>query len=516
MSHQEPVALSEPFLSLPLADEAATRRLAEDLAVILKPGDLVLLSGDLGAGKSTLARAMLRACAEDGALEVPSPTFTLVQTYDLPRLSLAHFDLYRLEEPDEILELGLEEMLETGAALIEWPDMALEHIPEPCLWIQLTSPETGAGDSRVAGFASRQAEWQERLARTAKIRQMAARAGFETAHRLHLKGDASVRRFERLKSGSRSAVVMDWAPPTGAAATPEALAYNAKVHRAPDCRAFLAVAGELKRRGYPAPEILACEPEAGLLVLEDFGDETIAPGGEAVPERYLLAAGLLARLHGEDLPATVTLPDGHSHAVPSYSRTALITEAELYCDYYIPWSSGKPCSSDERRTFQELWSDAFDLISAAETNWLLRDYHSPNILWRADQDGLARLGLIDLQDAVIGPTAYDLASLTFDARVDVCAGLEAALKGAYLESRRTLSKHFDTDLFETAYAVMAAQRCIKILGIFVRLAERDGKPDYLTHIPRLVDYMDRILQHPEMDGFKRWFVRHGLFTPGAQ
>jgi len=516
MSHQEPVALSEPFLSLTLDNEAATRRVAEDLAVILKPGDLVLLSGDLGAGKSTLGRAILRACAEDDALEVPSPTFTLVQTYDLPRLSLAHFDLYRLEEPEEILELGLDEALETGAALIEWPEMALEHLPEPSLWIQLTAADTGGDGARLAHFASRHADWQNRISRTVTIRHLAERAGCENARRLHLKGDASVRRFERLKSGDVSAIVMDWAPPAGAAATPEALAYNAKVHRAPDCRAFLAVAGELKRRGFPAPEVLASEPESGLLVLEDFGDETIARAGEPVPDRYLCAAQLLARLHGEDLPDKVMLPDENVYTLPGYSKEALLTEAELYCDYYVPWTTGQPCPSEEREVFWTLWGEAFDLTAEAEKNWLLRDYHSPNILWRPDQRETARLGLIDLQDAVIGPTAYDLASLTFDARVDVPADLEAALMKAYLDIRQAEAQGFDRDEFAAAYGVMAAQRCTKILGIFVRLAVRDKKPDYLAHIPRLVGYMDRILRQPELSGLKRWFARHGLFTPAAR
>ena len=116
MSGPELRDISDPFLSLVLEDEAATVRLAEDLAASLSPGDLIALSGDLGAGKSTFARALLRTLADDEDLEVPSPTFTLVQTYDFERFAVSHFDLYRLEEPEELEELGLDELLETGFA----------------------------------------------------------------------------------------------------------------------------------------------------------------------------------------------------------------------------------------------------------------------------------------------------------------------------------------------------------------------------------------------------------------
>jgi tRNA threonylcarbamoyl adenosine modification protein YjeE len=133
--------LTATFLSLSLKDESDTLQLAEDLAAILKPGDLLCLSGDLGAGKSTFSRALIRNMADDPDLEVPSPTFTLVQPYDLPRLPLAHFDLYRLEEPEEIEELGLEEILEDSAALIEWPEMAKDLLPESALWLQFRHGE---------------------------------------------------------------------------------------------------------------------------------------------------------------------------------------------------------------------------------------------------------------------------------------------------------------------------------------------------------------------------------------
>src|SRR5215207_6038059 len=104
-----------------LPDERATVRLGEDIAMALRAGDALALSGDLGAGKTTLARGLIRAMAGEEKLDVPSPTFTLVQSYET-RVPLHHFDLYRLTSPSELDELGLDEMLASGAALIEWPE----------------------------------------------------------------------------------------------------------------------------------------------------------------------------------------------------------------------------------------------------------------------------------------------------------------------------------------------------------------------------------------------------------
>jgi tRNA threonylcarbamoyl adenosine modification protein YjeE len=130
-------------LTVELADPEATVRFAEDVSLALQQGDCLCLSGDLGAGKSTFARALIRAIADDPDLEAPSPTFTLVQSYEL-RLPVAHMDLYRLGSPDELDELGLDDALGEGVALIEWPEKALELLPEDRVMIRFD----GIGDSR--------------------------------------------------------------------------------------------------------------------------------------------------------------------------------------------------------------------------------------------------------------------------------------------------------------------------------------------------------------------------------
>ncbi|MBN9514328.1 MAG: tRNA (adenosine(37)-N6)-threonylcarbamoyltransferase complex ATPase subunit type 1 TsaE [Alphaproteobacteria bacterium] len=126
-----------PTFSLPLADEAATERLGAALAARLRPRDVVALEGGLGAGKTTLARAILRAAAGDPELIVPSPTFTLVEIYETPSASWWHFDLYRLEQPEQVFELGWEEARAEGVALVEWPERLGPLLPRERLTVRL-------------------------------------------------------------------------------------------------------------------------------------------------------------------------------------------------------------------------------------------------------------------------------------------------------------------------------------------------------------------------------------------
>lgn len=507
MSGPQLKSLEVPLLNRFLRDEVATGQLAEDLAAILEPGDLIALSGDLGAGKSALSRALLRTIAENSDLEVPSPTFTLVQTYDFERISVSHFDLYRLEEPDELKELGLLELLDTGAALVEWPELGGSLLPDGALWVQIQAVNSDP-EARCVVFASDSDHWKERLHRTFAIREMILMAGLTNAHRHHLAGDASTRSYERIISDQGASVVMNWPAPQGAAGSKDALAYNKLVHRALDCRAFVAVGNELRRHGYAAPQVLTSDLDAGLLLLEDLGSEGVVSNGLPIPARYHAAVALLAKMHGENWPLTAPLPGGEEYHLPVYSRAALQAEAGLYLDWYVPYCGGAMAAEADRAEFHQFWAEAIESISGTQTGWVLRDFHSPNLLWRAEESGTSRVGLIDYQDAVFGSVAYDVASLLLDARVLVSEDLEQQLMETYVDIRRTQGSAFDRSSFEAAYAVMGAQRVTKIMGIFVRLASRDAKPAYLDHLPRMETYLDRVLTHPVLSDLKRWHDRH--------
>ncbi len=501
-----PAAPADVEITLELADEAATVALAEDLAAILRVGDTLALVGDLGAGKSTLARALLRAIADDGDLEVPSPTFTLVQTYDL-RLALAHFDLYRLAGPDELDEIGFDEMARERAILVEWPDRAAERLPDDALIVTLEAGENPA--ARRVGLLGPAAVWADRLRRTLAIRAFLTRFGWAGAERRHLQGDASSRSYERVRRAGATAVLMNHPPEPDDASGRARVAARALARLAEGPRPFLAFALGLAAVGVSVPRVLGFDLREGYMLLEDLGSEFCVAGTppRPVPERWIAAVELLADLHDRALPTSLPDGDGGVLEIPVYDRANLEAEVSVFLDWGMPHLLGRPATGEERGAFLALWRPLFDEIVAGPRTWCLRDFHSPNLLWLADRAGLARVGVLDFQDTILGHPAYDVASLAQDARVDVSVELEAATVAAYLAARRRRNPDFDEAGFRRAYGILAAQRNTRILGVFARLKARDGKPHYLAHLPRLWEYLDRVVDEPVLRPLKLWYEK---------
>ncbi len=268
--------------TLALADLAATDALGARIAAGLHVGDAVALEGDLGAGKTTLARAILRALGVSE--EVPSPTFTLVQYYETPMLNVRHYDLYRIEKPEEVDELGLDEALDDGAALIEWPERALAWLPPDRLHVATEPRGTARGARRSPGRSAGRRRWRMPTMPAERAEAMdafLAGAGWGAALRAPLPGDASTRRYVRVAMGGRKAMLMDQpqgaeTPAAPASATPQerrALGYNAVARLAGgDCGRFVAAANYLRKRGLSAPDILAADLKQGFVILEDLGD----------------------------------------------------------------------------------------------------------------------------------------------------------------------------------------------------------------------------------------------------
>src|SRR5262249_10323177 len=168
--------------------------------------------------------------------------------------------------------------------------------------------------------------------------------------------------------------------------------------------------------------------------------------------------------------------------------------------------NGKPTPEPMREEFMALWHPLLEGAARSDLGWVLRDYHSPNLMWLPERKGAKKVGLLDFQDALRGPLAYDLVSLLQDARVDVPEALERDQLARYCAARRA-SPHFSSDEFRMLYATLGAQRNSKILGIFARLAKRDGKCGYLAHIPRVARYLERDLAHPALAGLRRFYAR---------
>ncbi len=493
--------------TIDLPDEAATLAFAEWTAGFTQPGDFVGLSGDLGAGKTTFARGFLRALLNDPELEAPSPTFTLMQVYQGPEFPAVHADFYRLRGSEELAQLGWEEVVDGAVALVEWPDHAAAALPPDRLEIAFAFDLSEGADFRRAEVRAYGAV-AVRYKRARAIEALLQRSGWAEARRVYLEGDASVRAYERLfAADGRTAILMISPPRPDGPILRYGKPYAAIAKLSPDIRAFLAMAEGLRAIGYSTPRVFAHSVADGLALIEDFGAETIADERGANAARYAEATALLADMHGRSPPGELPV-DGGIYALPIYDSEAMLVEVELALEWYAPAVARINPPTGARMQFLGLWREVLAPILAQPTTWTLRDFHSPNLHWLENRAGLQRLGLIDFQDAVLGPPAYDLASLLQDARVDVSDDLELRLLALYARRRAAADPAFDAEAFTASYAIMAAQRATKILGIFARLDKRDGKPQYLQHLPRIERRLGKNLAHPLLQPLKLWYQTH--------
>ncbi|MBL6927740.1 MAG: phosphotransferase [Rhodospirillales bacterium] len=317
------------------------------------------------------------------------------------------------------------------------------------------------------------------MKRSRHIEEFLQRAGWGDAVRQPLAGDASFRRYVRLLGGPRPALLMDAPPPKE------------------NVGAFSRVARHLLALGFSAPEILAEDGEAGLLIIEDFGDATFATmlaDGHDENALYELAVDVLVELH-KGAPNRI-VPSG----LARYDDEALLSEAFLLTDWYMPSVLGRLTSPGLRQGYAESWMRVFCHVHDPEPTLVLRDYHIDNLMILPERNGVASCGLLDFQDALAGSAAYDLMSLVEDARRDIDPGLAAHIRARYEAAFPGL----DRARFGNAFAVLAAQRHAKVIGIFTRLWLRDGKPYYLVHIPRLWGLLERALEHPALEPVANW------------
>ena len=297
--------------------------------------------------------------------------------------------------------------------------------------------------------------------------------GIDPSSATKIAGDASFRSYYRVPQG----ILMDAPPEEGE-----------------DCAPFVAIANWLIEHGFSAPRILEADLEQGFLLLEDLGDDLFKPLLTSQNSETLYGAALEVLVALSQIPA----PD----FIPPYDFEALDREVALFTDWYWPMVMGEEMAADQRAEYLALWPH---VLPPKNPVAVLRDYHAENLIWLPKRAGVCRVGLLDFQDALAGHPAYDVISLSEDARRDVSPEERAFMFEHYAALQ---GSGFDRDAFEQDAAILAAQRSAKIIGIFARLALRDKKPIYLGLIGRVWGSLTRKLQHPALADLNAWFAKH--------
>ena len=294
------------------------------------------------------------------------------------------------------------------------------------------------------------------------------------AARVPLAGDASSRLYERLELGDKTAILMI-DPELG------------------NLRKFEEITAVLQGWNYSAPKILHEDPDKGLLILEDLGNGLFARLIEADPQReeelYKLAVDFLIDLTKKDKPI----------GLPYFSQSYVLDQNAMFLDWYVPDFLTKPLEDNARFFFHQIWRQLLDSLEESQEVFLYRDFHAENLLFLPDRTGFQKLGLLDYQDAMTGPPAYDLASLLQDVRRAVSPLVAQQMIEYYVSETGVDDKNFRRNL-----AILGAHRCLRILGIFTKLAKEQGKTRYTAFLPRVIGHLNENLAHPDLVALKHW------------
>jgi aminoglycoside/choline kinase family phosphotransferase len=254
---------------------------------------------------------------------------------------------------------------------------------------------------------------------------------------------------------------------------------------------FQHIAEFLGEVGLSAPRIYAADHTHGFLLIEDFRELTYRKAIQTgIPETLLYGETLKALIHLHQQVTENTLD------FPLYSFEAFFKEAEVFMEWYGVFFSEK-----SKQDFREMWREVYENQPVLPQSFVLRDVLVDNLLWLPSRTGFNRSGFIDFQDGLWGPIVYDLVSLLEDARRDISVAFAHDMLAAYFDAFPNLKQ----EDFWASYSLWGAQRCTKILGVFSCLAKRDGKTQYLSHLPRVWAYLERDLQHPSLKSIRDWF-----------
>lgn len=468
-------------------NESETESLAREIARYAVAGDFIRLEGTLGMGKTTFARAFIRALAGDEALAVPSPTFNLMQVYDETRLPVVHVDAYRMADASELHMLDLEPYYANGVTLMEWCSNVEEGLPqyEPpqryvmesevgdFLTVELADYENNPDQRQITLKAN--GTWRERFGllpadvmrpQTQKGRQAFLKScGYEDVSLTPTSPDCSFRTYYRFEEKGEKRIVMDAPPP---------------VEKVSDFTTMVKFYQEI---GLKVPHVFAEDTKGGYLLLEDLGDTSLNKMcQDTEKQKDWLSVAIDTLIHVANAPKA---------DVWHYTADSMWQEAKRFTDWYLPYVTGHATHIADREAFKNAWFTCFEKVKNLPQTTCHYDYHVDNLMCMGDEPKVDNLGLIDFQDARIGPVSLDVACLLED-RFPAGAPLREELRQRFLSG---LDEKVSYDDFMAGYYLCLLHRFFKITGLLVRLQERDKRQNVMGRMDEVWQTIHKCLEH---------------------
>ena len=475
------------YISRNLSD---LEKLAKELVPLLNEGGVMTLNGQIGAGKTTLAKLIIQELTQTPLEDIVSPTFNLYHTYNRDNLEIAHYDFYRIESEIELLEIDLNESLTDKICIIEWADKFRDLLPKDRIEIFITCKK----NERVYRI-NPLGKFREVVSNRAKIENYLGGLDINFTELQRLPGDASKRNYYRVMSPDNTMILMD--------ATQESN-IKSKTGLSNGIDDFIKIQKYLDSIDVRVPKLIGRNRIDNILLEEDLGEYSYADmlTKENYQKLYNPAIKTLIHISNINHPKNIST-DSNPHYLKEFDLDIYLNEAEIFIDYYWPFIHGKQCNADKKQEFTHVMGEVYSNLTDDKT-LMLRDFHSPNLLFLENEDGFRKCAVIDFQDALFGHPLYDLVSLTNDARTTIDEHQEKYLIDLYKKDFPFNNFQFDSLSFIEQYHILGVQRSIKILGIFARLAILETNQNYLVHMPRVICYIKRIMQSGSIQTLACW------------
>ena len=483
--------IRDRYISRNLSD---LEELAKELTPLLTQGCLMTLNGQIGTGKTTLAKLLINNLTQTPHEDIVSPTFNLYHTYSSDNLEIAHYDFYRIESEMELLEIDLSESLTDKVCIIEWANKFKDLLPKDRIEISIKFIK-----NEREYIIRPLGKFREVVSSRNKIENFLCDLDINFTELQRLPGDASKRKYYRVTGSNNTMILMDAAQKSD---------IKSKTGLTNGIDDFIKIQEYLDSIDVRVPKLIETNKIDNIILEEDLGEYCYKDilTKENYQELYDPAIQTLIHISNIKHPKNISM-NSNPHYIKEFDLDIYLNEAEIFIDYYWPFVNGNLCSVDKKQEFRDIMGELYSNLTHDKT-LMLRDFHSPNLLFLDNENAFRKCAVIDFQDALFGHPLYDLVSLINDARITIDVYQEKYLIELYKKDFSFHNVQFDSSSFMQQYHILGVQRSIKILGIFARLAILENNKDYIVHMPRVISYIKRTMYSGCIEELTKWLNKN--------